>query len=366
MDNKMKILSMAIGRDGCSGYRVKNPLEAVANGDENWSLKYIAQSDSGEDILKGIKEADIIFMRDNHRQMFYFLKNQNEIDVSKKLFVLDMDDDIFNFSPFTENYRWIGTENIDYDGKPLWRDGQNGFSIEENKKNREGVLKFMADVDLLTVSTPYLKEKFKDINPNIEVCYNSLDFNHWKKWDLKKSEQIRIGWAGGSTHYIDWLTIREPLKEICDKYGDKIKIVLAGCKWDGTLKGIPYEYHKWIDFEAHPYKMASLNLDIAIIPLADTEFNHSKSCIKWYEFSSLGVPSLVSNVTPYKDEIQNNALAYNSSEEFVQMLSDLIEDKNLREHLGNNACEWVKANRDLADTSKHYIQVFNKHLKIWT
>ena len=112
--------------------------------------------------------------------------------------------------------------------------------------------------------------------------------------------------------------------------------------------------------------MASLNLDIAIIPLADTEFNHSKSCIKWYEFSSLGVPSLVSNVTPYKDEIQNNALAYNSSEEFVQMLSDLIEDKNLREHLGNNACEWVKANRDLADTSKHYIQVFNKHLKIWT
>jgi len=195
---------------------------------------------------------------------------------------------------------------------------------------------------------------------------NAIDLGHWKKWPLMKGDKIRIGWTGGSTHYVDWLSIKKPLKEVFEKYGNKIELVIQGCKWDGTLQGIDYEYHRWIDFEGHPYKTASLNLDIAIIPLWDMEFNKSKSCIKWYEFSSLGIPCVVSNMTPYKDEIINGrtALGYNTDKEFVNMLSDLIENANLRSMIGKSAKQWVEENRDLSKIALDYINVFNKNLKI--
>ena len=360
----MNILSMIVGRDGCSGYRVKNPLKSL-EGEEHQVL-FLEAKDSGDEILGKVVGADVIFFRQQHDQMFSYLKS-SDIDLSNKLLVVDMDDDIFNITPFAETYRWGGVEEVKYEGKWLWKNGEAGFDADRNKDALQNVVNMLSLSDVITCTTPYLKKRLEEIsgNKNVVVLPNAIDFNHWQKWPLKKGKEIRIGWTGGSTHYIDWYTIKSGLKRVFDKY-DNLKLVLQGCKWDGTTKGIPHEFHNWIDFEGHPYKVASLNLDIAIIPLKDTLFNNSKSCIKWYEFSSLGVPSVVSNVVPYSTEIEHNktALAYNNEDEFVEQLSRLIEDTKLRSTIGKNAEKWVKKNRDLNNIKDEYSKLFKKKMQV--
>lgn len=357
---------MVVGRDGCSGYRVIKPLKAIPKINDKHQAHFLEASDTEDQIANLIMGADVLCFRQNHDQMFHYFKKQTELDMSKKLMVVDMDDDIFNITPFADTYRWGGVEEVQYEGKWLWRNGESNFDTERNRKNLESCVRMMEQADLITCTTPHLKNRLQDMagHDRIEVLPNAIDFTHWKKWPLMKDFNVRIGWTGGSTHYIDWFTIAEPLKEIFDKYKGKLKLVLQGCKWDGTIKGIPHEYHDWIDFEGHPYKSASLNIDIAIIPLKDTLFNKSKSCIKWYEFSALGIPSVVANVEPYSTEIKDGktGMLYSNSQEFVGKLSKLIDNAKTRHEIGKNAQAWVKENRDLEKVAKRYIDVFSQYL----
>lgn len=44
---------------------------------------------------------------------------------------------------------------------------------------------------------------------------------------------------------------------------------------------------------------------VAVVPLADTEFNDGKSAIKFFDYAAVGIPVLCSDVTPYREVVQN-------------------------------------------------------------
>lgn len=358
----MNIISLLVGRDGCSGYRVRNHLKEL-NGEKNQSF-FIELSDDGNQIATLVMGADVILMREHHFDFLNYLRAKPELS-EKKLMVTDIDDDIFNISPFNNAYSFAGLQEVFYEGKHLWKNGVNGFDTEKNKDLLAMKVEMLRNSDLITVTTPILKERLSKMidNPNIEVLPNCINFNHWKKWPLKKGKEIRIGWTGGSSHYEDWFSIKDGLLEVFKKHPE-CKLVIQGSNFPGLIKDIPHELHDWIDWEGHPYKAASLNLDIAIIPLNDNVFNQSKSCIKWYEFSALGVPCLVSNVAPYSLEIENGktAVCYNNSKEFVAGLEKLIADKKLRTTIGNNAYKWVFKHRNLKDVANNYLAIYEKYL----
>jgi len=357
MEKHLNILIAPINDDGCSSYRIKNPYKAMKS--EEVDVLFIDNKTSGEDLLSLVGGADIIVFRQQHYKLMKMIIDKQ---LSQAKLVVDFDDDIFNMCPYTDAYRVFGLEEVTHEGKKLWEDGKNGFDIAKNKAEADRSVEMIKNADLVTVTTDYLADVMKEIGAKeTAVLDNAIDLKHWKKWDLKKKKEIRIGWTGGATHYIDWYTIKDSLKNVFDKYKDsdyKLRLVIQGCKWDGVLKGINYEYHDWIAFEGHPYKTASLDLDIAIIPLVDTKFNRSKSAIKWYEFSSLGVPSVVSNVLPYSEEIsESTAMPYNTPEEFEEQLCKLIENEKLRRKIGNNAYKYVRNNKDLKGTAKQYINI---------
>jgi len=356
----MNILSMQVGRDGCSGYRIKNPLNEIKRQDGDVFI--LSGDEQADELLDLVNGADIILFRQQHIKIFNFIKEK--IDCTNKLLVVDMDDDMYNISPFSNSYKGAGIEEVEWEGKKLWEDGKAGFDIKRNKKFLEGTTAMLRQADMIICTTEELKNRlYKETkNKNIKVLPNAIS-EHWQKWNLKANRNIRIGWTGGSSHYIDWHTIKKPLKNIF-KNNSGLKLVLQGCKWDGTIKDIPYEFHDWIDFEGHPYKTASLNLDIAIIPLADNDFNHCKSCIKWYEFSSLGIPSIVSDVVPYSEEVKNKSLTYKTEKEFEDGLQKLIDDKKLRKEIGEKSRKWVKRHRSLENIAKEYKKEFRNALYV--
>ena len=95
--------------------------------------------------------------------------------------------------------------------------------------------------------------------------------------------------------------------------------------------------------EAHGFRTALMNLDIAIVPLEESTFNSNKSCIKFYEFSSLKVPTICSAVPPYSDEVPIELLF----DKLYDKIVPLIKSKELRDKVGNITYNWIMKNRDL-------------------
>ena len=89
---------------------------------------------------------------------------------------------------------------------------------------------------MVTVTTPKLAEAYKPYNDNVVVLPNCIDLDLWKPMDLKPSDEIRLFWAGGSSHYEDWMMMTEVLPVIMDKY-PQVKLVFMGL-WEFAFKDI--------------------------------------------------------------------------------------------------------------------------------
>ena len=343
----LQILLAPVGRDGCSFNRVTQPYKKISELDLA-GVKFLTGKERGEDMIDFINSADVLVLRPGQEALFEFLQRSPEL--KKPFVVMDLDDDLWDITPFAQTYAHLGTEEVEYDGKMLWKDGESGFDLKRNRQGLARLLVTIKEVDLVTVSTERLKQRIVERTgqKNVVVVSNQIDFTHWNKLPLKKNKVFKIGWSGGSTHYIDWHTIKDVLPQVVTEGS---KLVLQGCKWEGTIKGLPYEFHDWIDNEGHPYKLASYGLDMGIIPLKDTEFNKYKSCIKWYELSALEVPVVAANVPPYSDEVEHGVTGflYNTPEEFVKYANMLKEDSKLRNKIGKAARKWVEKHRDSKD-----------------
>ena len=97
--------------------------------------------------------------------------------------------------------------------------------------------------------------------------------------------------------------------------------------------------------ELHPSVLGRCDFDIGLAPLEDTEFNRSKSCVKFYEYASVGTVVLTSDVEPYKSEV--NYRAKNTVKDWYNKLEKLIVDKDFRAKIGREQQEWVKKHRSV-------------------
>lgn len=255
-------------------------------------------------------------------------------EVAQKPIVMEMDDD----------WSCVEKTNLAYkDWHP------NSVAVKMAKAQVEYA-------DLLQVSTHPLKQsmgyrfgKETFIQPNL------IDIEKWAvaKHNAKKEKRdhLRIGWAGSATHYGDFLEILPALKEIGKKY-QNAQFVFCGMRADYFVGDNSFidkdriEYNDGCQFWGWHNKVASLDLDIVIVPVADNKFNKSKSNCRYLEFSSIGVPGVYSAVYPYSNTITNgeNGFVARSHMQWVDSLSSLIESEELRKHMGEMAHKNVEEN----------------------
>jgi glycosyltransferase involved in cell wall biosynthesis len=367
MDKLNVLAPTGVDNGGCGLYRIQQPFSKMNKLGLHDCIA-MERGDTPDIIGPNVKEADVIVIRPRAEVFAFQLRKwekdeklNKEYKLDKKVYVFDHDDNTFEVSPLNPHYGNIGVKNvdiIDHEGlhgpkgktHTLWKDGVNNFDIKKNQVHMDNLEKILREADLVTTTTPFIADYFKKFNKNVKVLPNCINFADWKPLKLVKDKWIRICFQGGSSHFADWETCKEPLKEIFKKYPN-VKLVTAGSYYQGNIKDFPkdrIEHSGWVTAEAHAYRMAGLNIDIALIPLEDNLFNRCKSEIKYSEFSSLKIPSVVANIPPYSLVCKDgdNALCYNNSRELVDKLSKLIESTELRKEIGENAYKWVKENRD--------------------
>jgi len=217
--------------------------------------------------------------------------------------------------------------------------------------NSRARLKYaLAHCDRLVTSTAFLANYCEHFISDIRIVPNRLNPDIWLPLSSQKrcTQRPRVGWAGGQSHQGDLLV----LKEVIERTQHEVDWIFFGMCPD-EIRPLLKEYHPFGEFSAYPARLASLNLDLAVAPLAYTPFNQAKSNLRLLEYGILGIPVVCTDIDPYRDSpaccVTNNADAW------IEAIRARIHDPEAREREGAAIRSWVH---------EHFL-LEPRHLKTW-
>jgi len=205
--------------------------------------------------------------------------------------------------------------------------------------------------DMVTTSCEPLAEEMAAYNSNVRVLPNFVD-EGLLQIQRPHRPKPTIGWAGGTSHLVDWVTVQEPIADVLRAHPDVdlhfmgpdlsplVDWHLGGEQALATPRG---RWTKWRDNIWDYYNL--IDFDICVIPLAPVPFNRSKTAIKALEMAALGIPVVAANRTPYREFVIDGKTGFlvSTAEEWVARLTELINDQDARVELGANAKEQAAA-----------------------
>ena len=220
----------------------------------------------------------------------------------------------------------------------------------------DNMIKAMRTVDMLQVSTPELAEIYKPLNDNIVVLENCIDNSLYDAISKVVNPKPVVMWAGSQTHIDDLIIINGCIPENC-------KLIIGG--FPEVEKVELFEDHKNIEFlpkcKLKDYPKMVAKGDICAIPLVDNKFNSCKSDIKGLEFGAMGIPSVTSDVPPYRRWIKHGENGFlvkkNKTKFWIRYLQMLVDDVELRIKLGKQAKESAKE-RDITKNIYKWEEVY--------
>lgn len=232
------------------------------------------------------------------------------------------------------------------------------------------MIRSISESDLVTVSTPNLKELLIAYNPNISVLPNYLDTTFWQlrepTLNTNENKPIILGYMGGGSHTSDLKYIQPVISKLFNRYGNKIKFIVWGLRPPKEL--LEHSQTKWVRVSSYSYEdfvniFQGQQADIFIAPLVDNIFNRCKSEIKFLEYSALGSVTVASNLEPYNRIIKNgqNGFLASTLEDWEDYIARLIDNPRLRFEMAlkaqetvqkdwlisNNADKWKTAYQDI-------------------
>lgn len=331
--SKIKVLVVPSDRTGVSYYRSTIPhikLEEYFPNEFHVDIDYEPQLNSDE----YLKKYDLIHY---HRTLGDYDDLPNLLERCDKLGVstiMDIDD---HWSPGPDHPAWqiIKQHNLD---KKIF----NNLKVSKN----------------ITTTTSVFANEISKINKNVFVIPNAIDTEEKQyQSNPEKSDRIRIGWLGGSSHMKDLEILRGLMNKLkTDGLIDRVQFVLCGFDLRGTItlidqktgeqkqrpikpkESIWYQYEKiftddyklvseeykdfllsfenkeYENFKNEPYRRVwtkpitsyatNYNLfDISLAPLKESTFNKVKSQLKVIEAGFHKKVIIAQDFGPYQIDI---------------------------------------------------------------
>ena len=187
--------------------------------------------------------------------------------------------------------------------------------------------------DMAIVGNQYLASYASAFNHNIKIIPTTINTNSFqRKAYVEKSNKICIGWTGSGTTMKHFGLAIGFLKQISEKYPDRIYIKLIS-DINYPTNEIDVRFCKW-DKDTEIDDLSEI--DIGIMPLPDDEWAKGKCGFKGLQYMSLEIPAIMSPVGVNCEIIQdgiNGYLAAND-QEWLEKLSMLIDSYELRINIG--------------------------------
>lgn len=218
---------------------------------------------------------------------------------------------------------------------------------EPKKRLREA----LSYCDRLVVTTDPLADFCEDMIEDIVVIPNSLEDELWLPLSSKRnvSKKPRVGWAGAQQHGDDLAFIIDVVKETANE----VDWVFFGMCPAEIKDDIAEEHQFLLCFNDYAKKLASLNLDLAIAPLAIHPFNESKSNLRLLEYGIFGWPVICTDIYPYQNAPVKRV--QNRKDAWLEAIRERIHDLDAAYQEGDTLREWVLDN-----------YLLSQHLDTWS
>lgn len=254
-----------------------------------------------------------------------------EIKKQKKEIIFDTDDLVYDPQYLT---------HMDYFKK---------MSAAEQEQYKNGIgAEILNDlyVKICTTTVSYLADKLREKGKRVIVVPNKFSnaelelVNNVLEKEKNKDGFVRIVYCSGTlSHNKDFAIVKEALIKILEKY-EKVKLFFIGpldipkelARIKNRIEIIPRIPRS----EVYPnlYKA-----DINIVPLEQNPFCESKSAIKFTEAGALKLPTVAVRNQTFSETIEDGVDGFlaDNTDEWVEKISRLIEDENLRKMMGEKA-----------------------------
>lgn len=113
-------------------------------------------------------------------------------------------------------------------------------------------------------------------------------------------------------------------------------------------RNVQCEFHPGVPFEMYPEKLASLNLDLALVPLDINQFNECKSNLRLLEIGTCGVPVIATDIAPYRCGLPVT-LVENRYKDWMNAIQLHLNDAEYRTQQGDALREAVQRDWYLRD-----------------
>lgn len=314
---------------GCGQYRVIQPLRAMMKeglADGAISFRPLLPSE-----LERIKPNTIIFQRPLALEFLNYMKHSKTYSSAFKVYEID---DLITNIPIKNYFK-------------------SKHPKDTVKLLREGI----AQVDRLVVSTPGLAEAYADWHTDIKVVELRLPSDWWGNLHITRTEhrKPRVGWAGGSSHLGDLELIADVVKDLANEV-DWIFFGMCPKKLRPYVK----EFHNGVPIHMYPQKLASLDLDLAVAPLENNQFNDCKSNLRLLEYGACGFPVVCSNTRAFTECDLPVQIIKNKYKDWISAIRQQINDLNYARTLGINLknevhASWMLKNNEPSSFTKTWI-----------
>jgi len=277
-------------------------------------------------------EYDIIFIQ---REAFmtgtvYFEK---QFKKTGKKIIFDFDDAIWipNVSDGNKKYAWI--------------------------KNPSKTTEIISLSNIVITGNDHLADYAKKFNNKVHIIPTTIDTNYHTRKDITTDNGICIGWTGSHTTIQHFEHSIPVLKKLKKRYGDKIYFKVIGDELYSNdelkIQGIKWSLQNEIEHLSE--------IDIGIMPLPDNEWTKGKCGLKGLQYMALEIPCVMSPVGVNCDIVSDgiNGFLADKEDEWIEKISILIENPELRKTIGTEARKTVIEKYSVEANKEKYLNIFN-------
>lgn len=242
--------------------------------------------------------------------------------------------------------RWIAKTHIpivyDFDD-PIWlpyRSPTNSFLSRLRFPNKVASICRLANV--VIVGNSALEQYARRYNPHVYIVPSTIDIKHYPlKPESKQQWPVTLGWSGSHSTLPFLKTIHGVISKLAKRYRTRLLVVSHADNYDCDGLHVEVIAKRW---RAETEALDLHDMDIGLGPFPPTGWNPWRCHGKILQYMAIGVPSVASPVgiiPTYIYEGENGFLA-DSEDEWVEKLSILIEDADIRGRLGERGRKLIE------------------------
>ncbi len=267
--------------------------------------------------------------------------------------------DAFFFGTFFE---WMFKKTkakliFDFDDSIWLQDENPNQSLFQKLKNPTKTGKIISYCDLTLAGNEYLAEYASYHTKNIQIIPTTIDLQEYKRIEMKKDDRVCIGWSGSFSTIKHFESALQPLNKIKEKYGNKVYFKVIG---DANYKNDNLHI-QGLGWKSETEVVDLCEMDIGIMPLPDDDWSKGKCGLKGLQYMALEIPTIMSPVGVNSDIINDgeNGFLASDTDEWIEKLSMLIDDADLRKRVGKAGKKTVKKNYSVEANKEKWLKAFS-------